>query len=89
MFYSRRIRRSRSEGQVQKLAKVMVQSLLPSNDHLSAQPFINNCYSEMCMSSGAVGKRVKASHTYSFTFTWPGTKNFLNRHPIMDLIIDH
>ncbi|KAK6738917.1 hypothetical protein RB195_020796 [Necator americanus] len=32
----------------------MVQSLLPSNDHLSAQPFINNCYSEMCMSSGAV-----------------------------------
>ncbi|CAJ0605895.1 unnamed protein product [Cylicocyclus nassatus] len=32
----------------------MVQSLLPSNEHLSTQPFINNCYSEMCMSSGAV-----------------------------------
>lgn len=41
--------------------QVMVQSLLPSNDHLSAQPFINNCYSEMCMSSGAVGEFHAAS----------------------------
>ncbi|KAE9415653.1 hypothetical protein Angca_002669, partial [Angiostrongylus cantonensis] len=32
----------------------MVQSLLPSNDQLSVQPFVH-CYSEMCMSNAAVG----------------------------------
>ncbi|KJH40495.1 transmembrane amino acid transporter protein [Dictyocaulus viviparus] len=36
----------------------MVQTLLPSNDHLSTHPFIN-CYSEMCMSNAAVAP----SHT--------------------------
>ncbi|KAJ1368254.1 hypothetical protein KIN20_029345 [Parelaphostrongylus tenuis] len=48
--------------------ETMVQSLLPSNDQLSAQPFVH-CYSEMCMSSTAVGVPMRPENKLGWVVT--------------------
>lgn len=50
------------------------QTLLPPVEgQLSAQPFMNNCYSEMCMSNGAVGMVFNLVLSQTLPFSAPAS----------------